>query len=108
MDRRYKETRDASPAPRQQSERITRNTTRRARVAAHGAKQYGGSTGGRRSLAGGNSTLTMQARNEEAKERTQTFKSQQMGNQFNRQFKSDANLMNAGQRSKLKQADMSL
>ena len=50
----------------------------------------------------------MQARNEEAKERTQTFKSQQMGNQFNRQFKSDANLMNAGQKGKFKQADMSL
>ena len=70
--------------------------------------QYGGSTGGRKSISGGNQALTMQAHNEEAKERVQTFKQQKMGSEFKGDFKSDANLMNAGQRNKLKQSDMSL
>jgi hypothetical protein len=91
----------------QQRESITRNTTRRARVQAHGAKQYGGSTGGRKSLAGGNQALTMQAHNEEALERSKTFKEQSMGSQFKNDWKSSANLMNAGQRNKLQQKDMS-
>ena len=108
MDRRYSQAKGASKAGMQKREAITRGTTRRARVQAHGAMQYGGSTGGRRSLAGGNSTLTMQARNEEAKERTQTFVEQNMGNQFNKDWKSSANLMNAGQRNKVQQSDMSL
>ena len=92
----------------QKREAITRNTTRKARVQAHGAKQYGGSTGGRQSISGGNQRLTMQQHNEEAKERAQTFKSQQMGSEFKGQFKSDANLMNSGQSDKFKQSDMSL
>ena len=91
----------------QKSEAITRSTTRRARVQAHGAKQYGGSTGGRKSLAGGNQALTMQAHNEEALERSKTFKEQSMGNQFKNDWRSQANVMNAGQRNKLQQKDMS-
>ena len=107
MDRRYKEAQGASKAGMQKSEAITRSTTRRARVQAHGAKQYGGSTGGRKSLAGGNQALTMQAHNEEALERSKTFKEQSMGNQFKNDWRSQANVMNAGQRNKLQQKDMS-
>ena len=108
MDRRYSEAKGASKAGMEKREAITRNTTRRARVQAHSARQYGGSTGGRKSISGGNQMLTMQSHNQEAKERAQTFKSQKMGSEFKGQFKSDANLMNAGQRGKLKQSDMSL
>lgn len=90
----------------QKREAITRNTTRRARVQAHGAKQYGGSTGGRKSISGGNQAVTMQAHNAEALERSKTFKEQSMGNQFKNDWKSQANVMNAGQRGKFKQGDM--
>ena len=107
MDRRYSEAKGASKTGMQQREAITRSTTRRARVQAHGAKQYGGSTGGRKSLAGGNQMLTMQAGNQEALERSQTFKQQQMGSQFNNDWKSSANLYNAGQSDRFKQKDMS-
>jgi len=107
MDRRYSEAKGASKSGMQKREAITRNTTRKARVAAHGATKYGGSTGGRKSISGGNQMLTMQSHNQEAKERAQTFKSQQMGSEFKADFKSDANLMNAGQRNKLRQSDMS-
>jgi hypothetical protein len=107
LDRRYKEAQGASKAGMQKSEAITRNTTRRARVQAHGAKQYGGSTGGRKSLAGGNQQVIMQSHNEEALERSKTFKEQSMGSQFKNDWKSQANVMNAGQRGKFKQGDMS-
>ena len=50
----------------------------------------------------------MQSHNAEAKERAATFKAQKMGNQFGGDFKRDANIMNAGQREKFKQSDMSL
>ena len=52
--------------------------------------------------------LTMQAGNQEALERSQTFKQQQMGSQFNNDWKSSANLYNAGQSDRFKQKDMSL
>jgi len=107
MDRRFKEAQGASKSGMQKREAITRNTTRRARVQAHGAKQYGGSTGGRKSLAGGNQQVIMQAGNAEALERSKTFKEQSMGNQFKNDWKSQANVMNAGQRGKFKQGDMS-
>ena len=106
MDRRYKEAQGASKAGMQKREAITRGTTRRARVQAHGAKQYGGSTGGRKSIAGGNQMLTMQSHNAEALERSKTFKEQSMGNQFKNDWRSQANVMNAGQRGKFKQGDM--
>ena len=109
MDRRYKETRGASRAGLNQREAITRSTTRSARVQAHGAKQYGGSTGGTSSLAGQRSSMPiLQNRNADALQRAQTFKALGMGNQFDREFKSDANIFNAGQRDKFRQADMSL
>ena len=109
MDKRYKETRDANKSGLMQREAITRNTTRRARVQAHGAKMYGGSTGGRKSIAGEQTSMPILAnRNADALERAQTFKALGMGNQFDRQFKSDANVYNAGDRDKFRQADMSL
>lgn len=108
MDRRFKETRDASAAGANKRERITRNTTRRARVQGHAAKQYGGQPRGAQSIQGQASSKPILAnKNAEALERSRTFKSQQMGNQFDRQFKSDANVYNAGQRNKLRQKDMS-
>ena len=61
MDRRFKEAKGASKAGLQKSEAITRSTTRKARVQAHGAKQYGGSTGGRKSIAGGTSKQSCKA-----------------------------------------------
>lgn len=109
MDRRYKEAKGASKAGLNQREAITRNATRRARVQAHGARAYGGSTGGTSSISGKESSMPiLQNRNAEALERAQTFKTLGMGNQFDRQFKSDANVFNAGQRNKFRQADMSL
>ena len=109
MDRRYKETKGANKSGINQREAITRNTTRQARVAAHAAKQYGGQPQGAQSLQGKSSSMPiLQSKNAEALERAQTFKSLGMGNQFDREFKSDANVFNAGQRNKFRQSDMSL
>ena len=109
MDRRFKETRAASKAGVQRRDAITRNTTRQARNAAHAAKQYGGQPRGAQSLQGtGSSMPILQSKNAEALERAQTFKSMGMGNQFDREFKSDANVFNAGQRNKFRQSNMSL
>jgi hypothetical protein len=92
MDRRYKEAKGASKTGVQQSEAITRNTTRRARVQGHAAKQYGGQPRGAQSIQGqASSKPILQNKNAEALERSKTFKSQQMGNQFDKKFKSDAN-----------------
>ena len=93
MDRRYKEAKGASKAGVQRSEAITRNTQRRARVQGHAAKQYGGQPRGAQSIQGqASSKPILQNKNAEALERSKTFKSQQMGNQFNKKFKSDANV----------------
>ena len=93
MDRRYKEAKGASKAGLQRSESITRNTQRRARVQGHAAKQYGGQPRGAQSIQGqASSKPILQNKNAEALERSKTFKSQQMGNQFNKKFKSDANV----------------
>ena len=93
MDRRYKEAKGASKAGVQRSESITRNTQRRARVQGHAAKQYGGQPRGAQSIQGqASSKPILQNKNAEALERSKTFKSQQMGNQFNKKFKSDANV----------------
>ena len=109
MDRRYKEAKGASKTGMNQRDAITRNTTRQARVAAHAAKQYGGQPRGAQSFQGkGSSMPILQGKNLEALERAQTFKAMGMGNQFDRQFKSDANVFNAGQRNKFRQSDMSL
>ena len=93
MDRRFKEAKGASKAGVQRSEAITRNTQRRARVQGHAAKQYGGQPRGAQSIQGqASSKPILQNKNAEALERSKTFKSQQMGNQFNKKFKSDANV----------------
>ena len=108
MDRRYKELKGASTRGEQRREQITRNTTRRARVQGHAAKQYGGQPRGAQSIQGqASSKPILRNKNAEALERSRTFKSQEMGNQFDRKFKSDANVYNAGQRGKLRQKDMS-
>ena len=107
MDRRYKEAQGASKAGLQKSEAITRSTTRKARVKGNAAKNYGGSTGGRKSIAGGNQQAIMQSHNAEALERSKTFKEQSMGKQFKDDWKSQANVMNAGQRGKFQNKNMS-
>ena len=102
MDRRYSQAKGASKAGLQRSEAITSRTQARNRSAGHAAKQYGGQPKGRQSIQGkASSQPILQNRNAEALERSQTFKSQQMGNQFDRNFKSRANLYNAGQRQNI-------
>jgi len=108
MDRRYSEAKGASKAGLNKRDAITRAATRRARVQAHAAKQYGGSTGGTKSISGSSTSMPiLQNRNAEALERSQVFRSQQMGSEFDAGFNSAANIFNAGQRSKFRQADMS-
>lgn len=93
MDRRYSQAKGASKAGLQRSDAITRNTQRRARVQGHAAMKYGGQPRGAQSIQGqASSKPILQNKNREALERSQTFKSQQMGNQFNKTFKSDANV----------------
>lgn len=93
MDRRYSQAKGASKTGLEKRDAITRNTTRRARVQGHAAKQFGGQPRGAQSIQGqASSKPILQNKNAEALERSQTFKSQQMGNQFNKKFKSDANV----------------
>ena len=49
----------------------------------------------------------MQSHNAEALERSKTFKEQSMGKQFKDDWKSQANVMNAGQRGKFQNKNMS-